>query len=369
MSKDELPTIIKFLPERIDIKNFQQNRTYTEPIAIFNCVEVPLILKIKSSDSNKIRLSDAAIKINPKQSKEIVLTIKEGKGIKIINERKRLFLWVKGDLVEEKFIIEFQYNNNQNNNKKKALYSHVSFEKEYTSFNCNGLSRIESFSFIKNNIKMKEEKGCQSDMNHWPDSLSIINQEAFELGRSIDYGRINMLIEENEKLKGILNRMIHQFRDMKTLLEIWSTKAKEVKRHYSDLSIQLIDTLYLNGNMDNINQYRIDNMLLKIKEIEIENKVLILENNTLKLRMRVIGPKTNCTESNSQLVHKQEQLIEKEQIDNQLEYYSNKNSFRNQSLFFKEDLNKQIQEEYLCDLEIDYSKNQTIEEYERSLLQ
>lgn len=374
MSKKVFSTVIQFFPERIDIKNFQQGKAYTEPVTIFNCVDVPIALKIKSSDSNKIHLSDTSIKINSKQSKEILLTIKEDKGIKIINERKRLFIWVKGDLVEEKFIIEFQYNN-ANEHKKATSYHSITFDREHKSFGFIELSRIESFNYFQSNAK--EPKAWQSNIiSHWFNNLSINNQEAFELRRCMDYGLIDRLNKENEQLRGTLNRIVKQYNEIQLLLESWSQKAQEIAiRKYCDLSIQFNETMYLNGYVDNSHQYAIDNLIVKIKEIEIENKVLTLENNTLKLRMKVIGTKTNNKESNNE--HEKENKFkiepmqsEQEKVKAQMEYdnkYWNREK-NNGSLSLKERSIKHNPADYLCDLEIDYSKNKTLEEYELLLI-
>ena len=110
-------TLIQLIPEYLNIKSYNPDKTNEQTITIRNNCNVPLILYLNSSDSSILLLKESSIKIGKKQKKTISFIIKDknySKNKKIFGKPKKIYIFLKNDLIEEKFEITLSYYNNDN---------------------------------------------------------------------------------------------------------------------------------------------------------------------------------------------------------------------------------------------------------------
>ena len=115
------PNLLTVVPGNINIENFVPGRVYKETLMIYNTCNVPIVISLKPSDKNKLTVSDSTIRIGVNQSKKVDLLIQDKLNYKYMKtpvKQKKLFIRMKGELIDEKYEINLIYyhkNNIKNN--------------------------------------------------------------------------------------------------------------------------------------------------------------------------------------------------------------------------------------------------------------
>ena len=146
--------LIQIIPESINIKKYDPEKINKQIITIKNNCNIPLILSLSSSDSSILILRESSIKICIKQDKTLSFIISDknyGKNKRHLTKPKKLFIFIKNDLIEEKFEVILSYITNDNlyysENKKLKTKSYLSYS------NNNKKKKIKLFS-DENNKKI-----------------------------------------------------------------------------------------------------------------------------------------------------------------------------------------------------------------------
>ena len=111
MSEKNHPNLITIVPENINISHFIPGKIYKPSFTIYNTCNIPIILNLRSSDRNKLIISDNLIRLEVNQARKINLLIQDkinytnGK----IPLKKKLYISLNGEFVEEKFEINLIY--------------------------------------------------------------------------------------------------------------------------------------------------------------------------------------------------------------------------------------------------------------------
>ena len=109
--------LFKIVPGSITIQNFIPNRIYRENILIYNSSPVPIVINLRSSDHSKLNVSESVIRIGGNQTKKVGIIIQDK--VKYLNGKipfkKNLFIFIKGDLFDEKYFIDLYYLNGVKN--------------------------------------------------------------------------------------------------------------------------------------------------------------------------------------------------------------------------------------------------------------
>jgi hypothetical protein len=145
-------TLIQLIPESINIKNYYPDKINEQALTIRNNCNIPLILSLSSSDSSLLILKDSSIKIGKKQKKVLSFIIKDKnykKNKNTIMKPKKLYIFIKNDLVEEKFEIILSYYPNIS---MAFSENKQSKNREIISFNSHIKKKINS-----NENKMKKD--------------------------------------------------------------------------------------------------------------------------------------------------------------------------------------------------------------------
>ena len=78
MSSEQIrPNLLIVVPGNINIENFVPGRVYKETLMIYNTCNVPIVLNLKTSDKNKLTISESKLRIGVNQSKKLDLIIQD----------------------------------------------------------------------------------------------------------------------------------------------------------------------------------------------------------------------------------------------------------------------------------------------------
>ena len=130
MSDDEMrPNLLTVIPGNITIQNFVPGRIYKETLMIYNTCNVPIIINLKSSDKNKLSLSDSKMRIGVNQAKKLDIIIQDKMNYKYIKTQqlqKKLFIHINGDLIDVKYEINLlYYDKNQSTNNSNRIRNNI----------------------------------------------------------------------------------------------------------------------------------------------------------------------------------------------------------------------------------------------------
>ena len=109
---------VQIIPEKIDITNYSNDKL-RKSLTIQNNCKIPLIFHLTPSDSSFILLIDNTVRISPKSKKKIAFIISDNLyktfcKNKLFFKPKKLNIFIKNDLVEEKVEILLSYYCNKN---------------------------------------------------------------------------------------------------------------------------------------------------------------------------------------------------------------------------------------------------------------
>lgn len=104
---------VQIIPEKIDITNYSNDKL-RKSLTIQNNCNIPLIFHLTPSDSSFILLTDNTVRISPKSKKKIAFIISDNLyktfyKNKLFFKPKKLYIFIKNDLVEEKVEILLTY--------------------------------------------------------------------------------------------------------------------------------------------------------------------------------------------------------------------------------------------------------------------
>ena len=356
MSSDEMhPNLLTVVPGNINIENFVPGRVYKETLMIYNTCNVPIVLNLKSSDKNKLTISESKMRIGVNQSKKLDLIIQDKLNYKYAKtpiKRKKLFIHMKGDLIDEKYEINLVYYqkininnaklNNQNlmNNLKKDISNknvlNNQYNQMYTGYlseNPNNHLNYESINDANDNIY--ENKFFNNYKNPFPNNNSYgINQNSFmPIGQNDN--------EEIINLKNIINDLLNKINNLTALLD----KSK-MNIYFNKSQLQISNnSFFIFGNYykkEIKNKYNIDENIDN-KRIISRNKILELENTTLLYRIKCLEKKLSLYENTKDETHILEKNYNSKLNNNDIEKIElDENNILNKEIkpYYKDNYNK-----------------------------
>jgi hypothetical protein len=359
MSSDEMhPNLLTVVPGNINIENFVPGRVYKETLMIYNTCNVPIVLNLKSSDKNKLTISESKMRIGVNQSKKLDLIIQDKLNYKYAKtpiKRKKLFIHMKGDLIDEKYeinLVYYQKNNinnaklnNQNlmNNLKKDFSNknvlNNQYNQMYTGYlseNPNNHLNYESINDANDaNDNIYENKFFNNYKNPFPNNNSYgINQNSFmPIGQNDN--------EEIINLKNIINDLLNKINNLTALLD----KSK-MNTYFNKSQLQISNnSFFIFGNYykkEIKNKYNIDENIDN-KRIISRNKILELENTTLLYRIKCLEKKLSLYENTKDEPHILEKNYNSKLNNNDIEKIElDENNIFNKEIkpYYKDNYNK-----------------------------
>ena len=278
MSEKNHPNLITIIPECINISHFIPGKIYKPFFTIYNTCNIPIILNLRSSDRNKIILNDNLIRLEVNQSKKINLIIQDNVNYSSgkIPSKKKLYISLKGEFIEEKYDINLIYFTNET---EQSLD---------TESNIEGLSNLAS-EYLKH--------GNTEFIDNSNKNKNIDNENKNEREVNIKNNKISF--ESNTPINSSKNIISFnsQFENNK--------KNNDLKKNdNNNINKNNINNLNYNNNNNSVNNFNINNNY-KNKNF-FENNSVIQKNNNFQ----IIGRKSNLEILNI----KAKTLLEKMQI-------------------------------------------------------
>jgi hypothetical protein len=250
-------TLIKIIPESITLKKYYPGKTNEQTITICNNCNIPLILSLISSDSSMLILKESSIKIGVNQKKALSFIISDKnyvKNKKNLKKPKKLFIFIKNDLLEEKFEIILSYNTldnlsfSENKNMKSKNFFSFNKQNKKTKLFSNEKKKIRGFkknnnfiNAIKNNMKVES---CNN-------RLHLLNTE--------NYNNNNEKANESEYLNNAVLEMRSQISYLKQMLEHSQMKINQLQNqnyHFVNLMEEKPISFFIIGNKNKDIKYK-----------------------------------------------------------------------------------------------------------------
>ena len=357
MTSEEMrPNLLTVVPGNINIENFVPGRVYKETLMLYNTYNIPIVLNLKSSDKNKLTLSETKMRIGVNQSKRLELLIQDKLNYKYTKtpiKQKKLFIHMKGELIDEKYEINLiyyhknsanngkAYNHNLNNNIRIDLLNKYAINNPYSEIT-NGYLTVNP----NNNREYNNDDNINGyEINVNKNGVPLQKQNCYNINNHNSY----MPIERNDNeeiitLKNIINNLLKKINELTSILEHY--KENKLYKN-SQLGISNNSLYFFGNNYEkeikikyNIN-YNIDN-----KRIISRNKILELENSTLLYRIKCLENKLSLYENNrdSKNINYNPIIIDADKNElNQKNAYQNINSKENnikRQYFYNDDYTK-----------------------------
>ena len=330
MSDDEMrPNLLTVIPGNITIQNFVPGRIYKETLMIYNTCNVPIIINLKSSDKNKLSLSDSKMRIGVNQAKKLDIIIQDKMNYKYIKSKKiqkKLFIHINGDLIDVKYEINLLYydkNQGINNINRNNINQNMKNNNRFNQFgnevpnqmlmnnpyyeNPQGYLTENPNNFInKQNINIQNlEYNNQYSSPYYEDNINPnINIDKNSTDRNqMLHIPIEKHNEEVISLKNTINELSEKVIYLQTLLDENKinqlTSKNKINNNKNILSISH-NSLYILGSgieKEIKNKYKIDDNI-EIQRILSKNKILELENSTLLYRIKCLEKKLSLNSNN-----------------------------------------------------------------------
>ena len=326
MSDDEMrPNLLTVIPGNITIQNFVPGRIYKETLMIYNTCNVPIIINLKSSDKNKLSLSDSKMRIGVNQAKKLDIIIQDKMNYKYIKTQqlqKKLFIHINGDLIDVKYEINLlYYDKNQSTNNSNRIRNNINpnlinnnrinqFGNEVNNQmmmnnpyyeNSQGYLTENPNNFInKQNINIQNfEYNNQYSSPYYEDNInSNINIDKNLNDRSkVSHIPLEQHNEEVASLKNTINELTEKVIYLQNLLDEnkknqLSSNNNKFNKNENILNISH-NSFYIFGSgieKEIKDKYKIDDNI-EIQRILSKNKILELENSTLLYRIKCLEKK------------------------------------------------------------------------------
>ena len=324
-SNKKWPNLLTVIPGNITIQNFVPGRIYKETLMIYNTCNVPIIINLKSSDKNKLSLSDSKMRIGVNQAKKLDIIIQDKMNYKYIKTQqlqKKLFIHINGDLIDVKYEINLLYydknqstnntnrirnnfnpnliNNNRINQFGNEVNNQMMMNNPYYE-NSQGYLTENPNNFInKQNINIQNfEYNNQYSSPYYEDNInSNINIDKNLNDRSkVSHIPLEQHNEEVASLKNTINELTEKVIYLQNLLDEnkknqLSSNNNKFNKNENILNISH-NSFYIFGSgieKEIKDKYKIDDNI-EIQRILSKNKILELENSTLLYRIKCLEKK------------------------------------------------------------------------------
>ena len=322
MSDDQMrPNLLTVIPGNITIENFVPGRVYKESLMIYNTCNVPIVINLKSSDKSKLSISESKLRIGVNQAKKLDLLIQDKinyKYIKTPTKQKKLFIHMKGDLIDVKYEINLLYydknkinsqrkifnqnfmnNNNRLNQIGNEIPNQMIMNNQYTDIPQGYLTENPNNFINKQNINftIAENYNNQYSSKNNNDNINnnVINNNNLNNEDIISY----MPIEQHDSkevmsLKNIINELSEKVVYLQSLFNQKQSNVKNIDENTNKNVLNISrNSFYIFGSgleKEIKNKYKLDDNI-EIQRILSKNKILELENSSLLYRIKCLEKK------------------------------------------------------------------------------
>ena len=271
-------TFVQIIPEKMKIENYTSNKLNKILTFINNC-NITLNIYLTPSDSNLITLTETSIRISPKSKKEISFSItdnlfKSFSKNKILIKPKKLYIYIKNDLIEEKVEILLLYYCRKNNF-------------EFKNYNID-----DNFNFNYNDDKL-----ISDDINNTDIFPRNFQNRNFIYNNIQNYNDININNFYDEEELYDKNDYINKILNLNKILKKSKSIIKQLQMQKNNfrgkLRKQKIGYIYIKSDINKEQNYKMENEILKAKINKLNNMVINLENKLMKYKQELNRQKNN----------------------------------------------------------------------------
>ena len=279
---------IQIIPEKIIINNYSSNKLSKSLIIQNNC-NIPLIFHLTPSDSSFILLTDNSVRISPKSKKKITFIIsdnlyKTSFKNKPFIKQKKLYIFIKNDLVEEKVEIILSYYCNKN----------------YIQYP-NYINDVDNFNFENIEYELNPDNINNINYNNNINIFPQTNQDPSFQYKNNNFGNNNNIKENNYYQEEELskNDYLMKINYLSKMLEKSQRKIKQLQLEKNNFNGKLrkekSTSFHIRGKNKIKQNYIYQNEILKAKNNKLNNMVIYLQN---KLTQYKFGLKTQKSDYN-----------------------------------------------------------------------
>ena len=390
MSDDQMrPNLLTVIPGNITIDNFVPGRVYKETLMIYNTCNVPIVINLKSSDKSKLSISETKLRIGVNQVKKLDLLIQDKinyKYIKTPTKQKKLFIHMKGDLIDVKYEINLlYYDKNRNNNSQRnnfnqnfindniqnqmgnEIQNQMLMNNQYSDFPQGYLTENPNNFFQKQNINNPnlENYNNQYPSNYYNEDInnnSNFNNDNDNLNEKEILSYMPIKKNDNEEimsLKNIINELTKKVVYLQSLLDQNQSNSKNITKNKNKQILKIShDSFYFFGSgleKEIKNKYKLDDNI-EIQRILSKNKILELENSSLSYRIKCLEKKLSLYTGNINMKNEEDENDNDEDIidvdinlenNNEEENYLKNNNLNINKDRYKYIYGERMQEKYL----------------------
>jgi len=394
MSDDQMrPNLLTVIPGNITIDNFVPGRVYKETLMIYNTCNVPIVINLKSSDKSKLSISETKLRIGVNQVKKLDLLIQDKinyKYIKTPTKQKKLFIHMKGDLIDVKYEINLlYYDKNKNNNSQRnnfnqnfindniqnqmgnEIQNQMLMNNQYSDFPQGYLTENPNNFFQKQNINNPnlENYNNQYPPNYYNEDInnnSNFNNDNDNLNEKEILSYMPIKKKDNEEimsLKNIINELTKKVVYLQSLLDQNQSNSKNITKNKNKQILKIShDSFYIFGSgleKEIKNKYKLEDNI-EIQRILSKNKILELENSSLSYRIKCLEKKLSLYTNDINMKNEEDENDNDEDIidvDINLENNEEENYLKNNNLNVNKDRYKYIYGERMQEKYSNYDIN------------
>jgi len=209
MSEKNHPNLITIIPECINISHFIPGKIYKPSFVIYNTCNIPIILNLRSSDRSKLILNENLIRIDVNQSKKINLVIQDNINYSIgkIPSKKKLYINLNGEFIEEKYdinLIYFTYETEPSIESESNIEGINNLTSEYLKHGQTKLIKNNENELCNENQIKQINPNIQNNLNSNfnSESTSLFDNNIDNLKNNyLNNNKIKSLFEDNEDNK------------------------------------------------------------------------------------------------------------------------------------------------------------------------
>ena len=299
MSEKNHPNLITIIPECINISHFIPGKIYKPSFVIYNTCNIPIILNLRSSDRSKLILNENLIRIDVNQSKKINLVIQDNINYSIgkIPSKKKLYINLNGEFIEEKYdinLIYFTYETEPHIESESNIEGINNLTSEYLKHGQTKLIKNNENELCNENQIEQINPNIQNNLNSNfnSESTSLFDNNIDNLKNNyLNNNKIKSLFEDNKDNKYNIENN-NEINNSNNINKINNNKI--INNKYNSFNITKYKNIIIENKNDNNEINKIKNNEEKINENSYKDKLIITKNCDFQI---------NCNQSNLEILN------------------------------------------------------------------
>ena len=299
MSEKNHPNLITIIPECINISHFIPGKIYKPSFVIYNTCNIPIILNLRSSDRSKLILNENLIRIDVNQSKKINLVIQDNINYSIgkIPSKKKLYINLNGEFIEEKYdinLIYFTYETEPSIESESNIEGINNLTSEYLKHGQTKLIKNNENELCNENQIEQINPNIQNNLNSNfnSESTSLFDNNIDNLKNNyLNNNKIKSLFEDNKDNKYNIENN-NEINNSNNINKINNNKI--INNKYNSFNTTKYKNIIIENKNDNNEINKIKNNEEKINENSYKDKLIITKNCDFQI---------NCNQSNLEILN------------------------------------------------------------------